>query len=234
MKNINLFLALLTTASLLISCNKSNSEATGAGDAVIVAKKSGSETVYGISLYAYTYSSFSSVKVVSSAIADQTYTLKANQGFKTNYYYETPESGFSPTKPEPATYSFSAVFDNGATDEFTDVLTDKVLPLPNIESCVYNPTAHQLDVKWTTLTDADSYAINILDGTKVVFASIELAKTLKAYSISTSGGGWATDFTPVAGRPYTVRLLAFLYETEPDPLNVQASSFSDQSVVWGE
>ncbi len=232
MKNFKLFTILLF-AALMFSCIKSEDNGTGAGDAIIVAKKSGPDTVYGITLYAYTFSSFKSVTAVSTSLPEHTYTLKANQGYKTNFYYETPESELTTTKPAASTYNFSAVFDNGATDEFQDVLSDKVLEVPTIEKCEFNTTLNQLEITWASLTDADSYAINILDGSTAVFGSIELAKTLKSYSIKASGDGWANGFTPVAGHTYTVKLFAFLYENAADAYNVQASSVAETTVNWG-
>jgi len=225
--------AILFLTLTVFACNKTQDQATGVGDALVVSKKIGTQTVYGISLYAYTFSSFKSVTAVNSIVADHIYTLSANQGYATNFHYETPDSEFTTTKPVASTYNFSAVFNNGTTGEFQDYLTDQVLDLPNITKCEYSTTDHQFEMNWDLLTNADSYAINILDGTTVVFASPELAKTIKAYAISVSGGGWATGFTPVVGKTYTIRLLAFMYEPGGDAYNVQAASLTDKTAAWG-
>ena len=50
-------LAMLLALIFVTSCNKDD-QATGTGDAFIIVKKSGDNTVYGISLYAYTFSTF--------------------------------------------------------------------------------------------------------------------------------------------------------------------------------
>lgn len=233
MKQLQLFVLILLVFSF-VACNKDDDQPTGIGDALVVTKKSGNNTVYGISLYAYTFSSFKTVKAVSTADPTKTYTLAANQGYKTNFFFETPDAAFAATKPAAATYNFSATFENGATHEFQDVLSDKTLGLPVIEKCTYNKTTGMLDVAWTTLTDADSYAINILDGTTLVFGSPELANTVKAYSISSNGGGWASGFTPANGKTYTVKLYAFLYESGGNSYNVQATSVSETPALWGE
>lgn len=227
-------IAIVILTLLITSCNKNEDQATGVGDVLIVAKKSGANTVYGISLYAYTFSNFTSVSAVNSIESGTTYTLKSNQGFKTNFYCETPDAAFTTTKPAASTFNFSAVFENGATQVFQDVLSDKVLPLPVFEKCEYNTLKRQLDVSWTAVTDADSYAINILDGTTLVFGSTELANTVKLYSVSANGGGWAADFIPVSGKTYNVRLLAFLYEPQGSAYNVQATSVSETTMIWGE
>lgn len=217
----------------VISCNKTQDNSTGVGDVLVVTKKVGTQTVYGVSLYAYTFSSFESVKAVSSVDPTKQYTLKANAGYSTNFYYETPDAELSTTKPAAATYNFSAVFKNGKTDEFSDALSDKVLDLPTITKCEYDSTTHVLNLNWDLLDNAQSYAINILDGTTTVFGSTELGGTIKSYAVKATGNGWATGFTPEAGKTYTVRLLAFLYEPSGDAYNVQAASVSESTVVWG-
>ncbi len=232
MRQLEIFTIVLLSV-LLASCNKDSKEATGVGDVLVVAKNVGGSTVYGISIYAYTFSSFQSVTVANNSVADHTYTLKSNQGYKTNFYYETTGAEFTATKPDAATYKFSAVFENGTTDEFEDILTDKVLAPPTVTKCEYNATKHMLETTWTALTNADSYAINIFDGSTAVFGSTELANTVKTYSVSASGAGWASGFTPESGKTYTVRLYAFLYEPNGDSYNVQATSFAEMSAQWG-
>lgn len=221
-------------AVFMASCFKADDQATGVGDALIVTKKTGSNTVYGISLYTYTYSSFQSVKAVSSAETGKTYTLKVNQGYKTNFYYETPEAEFTTTKPAASTFNFSAIFENGVSNEFQDALSDKVLPLPSIDTCKYNSKSGVLEVSWATVAGANSYAISILDGSTTVFGSAELANTSKTFSISANGAGWVSGIKPLSGKTYTVRLLAFLYEAEPNVYNVQATSVAEKTVVWGD
>ncbi|HEY3372304.1 MAG TPA: hypothetical protein VGK10_15720 [Prolixibacteraceae bacterium] len=227
---LSIFLAVL----LMVSCNKSEDQASGTGDVMIVAKQSGGSTKYGISIYAYTYSAFSAVKVVNASDAAKTYDLKANQGFKTSFFYETPESEYTTTKPAGATYNFSADFENGVHQEFQNTLTEAVLPIPVFERCAYNDVDHQVEIKWTLINGASSYAINILDGTKVVFASVELKDiTSGAYAKKTTGSGWAAGFVPKSGSTYTVRLFAYLYEPGGGSFNIQSISIADQPVVWG-
>jgi len=224
-----IFIALFTT-----SCNKSDDDGSGTGDAIIIAKKSGTNTVYGVTLYAYSFSTFQSVKATSAVYAAKTYTLKVNQGYKTNFYYETPDTEFTTTKPAATTYNFSAVFENGVTDEFEDNLTDKALALPIIEKVEYNLTSSDLGVTWKSVPEADSYAINIFDGSNLVYSGPELVNTLKYFAVGSSSG-WVAGATPVSGKSYTVRLLAFLYEPNGDSYNIQAVSMADtdKPIVWG-
>lgn len=231
MKNLN-FILLIMVAVFMASCLKNDEQATGNGDAIIVAKKSGPNTVYGISLYAYTFSSFQSVKAVNIADTSKIYTLKAIQGYNANFSYDTPDAEFTTTKPAASTFTFSAVFENGVSTKFQDALSDQVLPVPIFEKCQYNSTLGQIDVIWTLLPDADSYSIKILDGTTLVFASPELISTRNTYSISASGGGWANGFTPQNGKTYTVKLFAYLYEAEINHYSLQAASLAETTVAW--
>lgn len=220
-----LFLSLL-----VVSCNKSEDEASGVGDVILVAKKIGSNTVYGLSVYAYTFSSFKSVSVTGS---DQTISLKANQGYKTNFYYETPDAEFSTEQPLAGTYNFSAVFENGATDEFQDVLTDKYLPVADFTKSAFNSSNGMLEIEWSLLADANSYSVHIWDGSTQVFGSAVLANTVKSYAVSPNGGGWASGFAPQNGKTYTVKLFAYLFEPDGNTYNLQASSVAETTVTWG-
>ena len=235
MKTIKFFILILITLATT-SCNKNEDEATGVGDAIIISKKIGTSpaTVYGYSLYAYTFSSFQSVnaELINNIIAEQVYTLKSNQGYKTSFYYETPDAEFTPTRPTASTFKFSATFENGATDEFEDEVADKVLAVPVIEKTEYNSTDQELGVFWEKVVDANSYAINIFDGSKLVYSSPELVNTVKYFPVGFSSG-WVTGTSPVTDKEYTVRLLAFLYETNGDSYNIQAVSIAEKKITWG-
>lgn len=223
-------LAILLAVLMVSSCNK-DEEGTGTGDALIVVKKSGSNTVYGLSIYAYTYSTFTSVSAVSSANPGKTYTLKAMNGA---FGYETPESEYSTVKPAAATYTFTATFDNGVQQVFENTLLDAVLPIPTFEKCAYNKLTQQLEIKWQLLNGATSYAINILDGSKIVFASQQLRDiSSPSYAIRSMRGGWAQDYVPEDGKTYTVRLFAYMFEPNGGSYNVQCISMADSNVVWG-
>lgn len=230
------FLTLVLITLSITSCNKNQDEATGIGDAIILSKKIGTSTttVYGYSLYAYTFSSFKSVKaeLVNNTISGQLYTLKSNKGYTTSFYYEAPDAEFTATRPTASTFKFSAIFENGATDEFEDEVSDKVLAVPVIEKTEYNSINQELGVYWTLVTDANSYAINIFDGTNLVYSSVVLANTVKYYAVGFSNG-WISGNTPITGKKYTVRLLAFLYESNFNSYNIQAVSMAEKEITWG-
>lgn len=218
---------------LATSCLNNDDQPTGVGDVLIITKQSGTTTVYGISIYAYTYSSFEKVEVVRKTGDAKTFSLKANQGVKSNFFYETPDAEYSATKPAASTYEFTATFSDGSSQKFDDVLTDKVLPLPTVEKCAYNAADHKLEIAWASITNVNSYAVNIFDDNKLVFTSGEMPSTYKTYTVRADGGGWAPGFTPESGKTYTVKLFAYLYESPGNGYNVQAASFAERSIVWG-
>ena len=61
MKRLTFLTIGLLSILLLGSCSK-DEEATGIGDAIIISKKTESETIYGLAFYAYTFSSFKTVE----------------------------------------------------------------------------------------------------------------------------------------------------------------------------
>jgi hypothetical protein len=232
MKRLNLFILVLV-AAILSSCLKTDDQASGTGDVIVVTKKIGNNTVYGISMYAYTFSAFKSITVTTSSDASKTYTLGANQGYKSSFYYEAPDADYSTQPPSAATYTFSAVFENGTSATFQDILSDKVLPVPTIEKLEYDSVKNSLKVTWTKIANADSYALSILDGQKIVFGSNELANSQTSYTINGSASGWASSSPPVTGKTYTIKLFAFLYESGVNTYNVQATALTEASAIWG-
>jgi len=227
------FFTVLGFVSILTSCVKSDEQVSGVGDAIIVSKEIDGNTMYGVSLYAYTYSEFKTVTAVGSANTAKTYTLNSNQGYKTSFYYEAPDQEFSLTRPSGDTYTFAAVFQNGQQEVFQDILTDKVLPVPNIKKLEYKSEDRSLTVTWDDLSTAEGYAINLSDeNNNVVYATNILGKSLTSYIILSSGTSWVASSGAVNGKTYKLRLYAFAYEAEPNTYNVQATSIVGKTIVW--
>jgi hypothetical protein len=227
-------ISIVLISLIFASCNKEDNKDTVTGDAIIVCKKSGTNDVYGISMYTYTNSSFKSVTAISTAEPDKTYTLKANQGYKSNFYYDSPDSLFTTQKPVASTINFSAIFENGSTAEFQDELSNKVLAPAVIDTCQYSSTKKALRLIWKPVAGAGSYAIIISDGTTQVFSSPELSTTYNAVWISSNSGGWANGYSPIAGKTYKVKIFAYLYEAEMTAYNLQCVSIGESDTVWGE
>ena len=234
MKQLKIITLILLVA-FSSSCNKDSGDSTVVGDAVIISKRSGTNTVYGVALYAYAFSTLKTVTAVSSTNPTETISLKANGSYTYNFLKEPSDSEYSTTKPAAATYTFSSVFDSGTTYECQDNLTSEALAPVTFEKCQYNTTKSYAELSWTALTNADSYAIFIIDESgNVVFSSAELANTVLSGTLSASASGWVSGY-PVDGQTYTVRISAFEYEssTSASSYQMQATSISDTTLVWG-
>lgn len=227
-------LSLIMAVLFTVACSDDEDPVSGSGDVMIIAKQSGTQTIYGISIYAYTLNSFQSVTVDNGATPPVTYELKPYEGYKTSFYYETPESEYSSIQPAASTYTFTATFANGETQTFKNTLTDKVLVAPVFTKCEYNDVENSLEVAWEPKLGVSKYMLNVYDGAKLVFGSPQLPFTQFTYAVNTRGSGWAVDFTPIVGKTYTVRLLAYLAEPGAGNLNMQSVSIAESTVVWGD
>lgn len=234
MKQLKIFTLILLLA-FSSSCNKESDDSV-VGDAIIVSKRSGTNVVYGVALYTYAYSSIKTVTAVSSLDPSNAVSLAANGSYTYNFLKEPSDSEYSETIPAATIYTFSGVFDGGATFECQDILTSDALAPVTFEKCQYNTTSSYAELSWTALPNADSYAIYVVDesGT-VVFRSSELSNTVLAGTLSSSASGWTSGY-PKSGGTYTVKIYAFKYEdsTNTSSYQLQATSISDATIVWGE
>jgi len=235
MKQLKIFTLILLVAFSL-SCNKESDDSTVIGDAIIVSKRSGTNVVYGVALYAYAYSSLKTVTAVSSLEPSNAVSLAANGSYTYNFLKEPSDMEYSETAPAATIYTFSGVFDSGGTFECQDILTSDALAPVSFEKCAYNTTSSYAEFSWTALPDADSYAIYVVDesGT-IAFRSSELSNTVLAGTLSSSASGWTSGY-PKSGSTYTVKIYAFKYEDSANvnSYQLQATSISDATIVWGE
>lgn len=225
-------LGLLVAVLLMGSCDKGEDDASGTGDVMIMSKRSGTNILYGLSINAYTLSAFSSVTAVGSADPGKLYTLKANQGYKTSFLYETPANEMTVSKPAASTFNFSATFENGVSQQFEDVLSGEALLPSTVDTLQYNAVKKQLKITWSAVTGASIYIVDIMDGATMVFATSELGNTVKAINVNVQLPSAASGFKPVSGKTYTVRVWAYLYESQADFYNLQAVSVVERSIVW--
>lgn len=216
-------------------CNKESDDPTVEGDAVVVSRRSGTEVVYGVALYAQAVVALKTVTAVSSADPSKTISLSAIGGETYHFLKEPSDSEYTTTKPEATTYIFNAVFDDGTTSEFRDILTADVIDPVTFEKCQYNSANSYAEISWTALASANSYVIYVINnlGT-TVFRSGEVSNAFTSGTLSSSSSGWTSGY-PKNGDTYTIRIYAFKYE---DAVNgnyqLQANSISDASIVWGE
>lgn len=235
MKHLKIFTLILLVA-FLSSCNKESDDSSVVGDAIIVSKRSGTEVVYGVALYAYAFSSLKTVTTASSTNPSEAITLTANGSYTYNFYKEPSDSEYSASVPMATIYTFSGVLESGATFECQDILTSDALAPVTFEKCQYNTTNLYAELSWTALTNADSYAIYVVDETgTIVFRSSELPNTVISGTLSSSASGWTSGY-PVSGAAYTVKINAFKYEdsTNVNSYQLQATSISEATLVWGQ
>jgi len=235
MKQLKIFTLLLLVAFSL-SCSKESDDSSVIGDAIIVSKRSGTDVVYGVALYAYAYSPLKTVSAVSSLELSNAVSLAANGSYTYNFIKEPTDSEYSGTIPVASIYTFNGVFESGATFECQDILSSDALAPVTFEKCQYNTTDSYAEFSWTALTNAYSYVIYIVNesGT-VVFGSSMLSNTVTAGNISSSANGWSSGY-PIKGATYIVRIYAFAYEDslDVDSYQLQATSISEATLVWGE
>ena len=216
------------------SCNKEPEDPTVEGDAVVISKRSGTNVVYGVAFYANSSSSLKTVSVVSSANPSGTISLSAVGDNTYSFRKEPSESEFSATKPTAATYTFNAVFNGGGTSESQDVLTTDALAPVAFEKCLYNTTNLYAELKWTALTNANSYVVQLLNASgTVIFNTGEVSNTTTGGTLSSSAVGWSSGY-PQNGDVYTVRIYALEYEDATGAsYQMQATSISDSTITWG-
>ena len=234
MKQLKIISFILLVA-ISMSCSKESNNSTIEGDAVILSKRSGTNVVYGVALYAQSVGALKTVTAVSSSDPSKTISLTPISG-GTYYFVKEPiDSEYSTTKPASSTYIFNAVFDDGTTDEFQDILTADVIDPVTFEKCQYNTTNSYAEISWTALANANSYVIYVINNSgTTVFKSGEVPYTITTGTLSSSASGWTSGY-PNSGDTYTIRIYAFKYEDAASGnYQLQANSISDATIVWGQ
>lgn len=226
--------AILACLATLISCNKSEESATAVGDVYIVTQRSGENILYGLSIHAYSFYPFSTVTVSPDAEPGTTYHLQAYPNFKTDFYYDTPELDLSTEKPVTGNYHFIANFESGKTDVTDDNLTADYLIPPVIKECSYDISTQKATIEWEAVAGTDLYVIKLYDDDELVLLSPALDPTVTKVEFTGTSTSWGQDYTPTEGTNFVARVSAFKYETGGDSYNVQASTFADDNLFWGQ
>ena len=229
-----LLFTLFTISAIFTSCNKNENNASIVGDVYLVTQRSGENILYGLSLHAYSFYALSSVTVSPNAEPGTTYHLQEYPGFKTDFYYDTPESELSTEKPAPGNYHFTASFENGKTNEADDYLAADFLVPPVITSCSYDVSSEKATIEWETVTGADLYVIKLYEGDELVLLSPAIDPSVTKVEFNAASSSWGQNYTPATGTNFVARLSAFKYEAGGDSYNVQASTFADDNLLWGE
>ncbi len=232
MKKLVFAVIIASIAVAFTSCNDDDDDVYVVGDVYAVSQLSGQDTVYGLSIHAYSLSSFSSVKVTNGE--GTVYNLKAYPGYETDFYYDTPTGELSMGKPVTGTYHFTATFKSGEVLETDDVLSSSILYPPVIKDCSYDVAKSKVFLEWEDVTDADLYVIKIYKDDTRVFLSPAFSVTTPKVEFDANSSYWENSYEPVTGDNLKLVLSAFMYETGGGGYDVQASTSSETSFVWGE
>jgi hypothetical protein len=235
MRPLKIFTLILLVA-FSSSCNKDSDDSSVVGDAIIVSKRSGTNVVYGVALYAYAFSPLKTVTAVSLLEPTNAVSLAADGSDTYNFLKLPTAAEYSETVPVASIYTFNGEFESGSTFECQDILGSDALAPVTFEKCTYNSTNSYAELSWTALTNAYSYVIYFVNesGT-VVFGSGELSNTVTSGTLSSSASGWLSGY-PINGDTYTVKVLAFEYEdsTNANLYHLQSTSVSESTLVWGK
>lgn len=228
-----IFGALLIASITIIACNDNEAKKSVAGDAYMVSQLVGQDTLFGISIHAYSLYPMSSVIVTPENDNENSYSLQSYPGFKTDFYYDTPASQLSKQKPATGNYHFEARFETGEYHTDDDILGSEVLFPPKVETCSYDATKKQALIEWKTVTGADVYVVKLYKQDTLVFLSAAIPPEYKKVAFDANSSSWGKDFIPKAGTNFQARISAFKYEAGGDNFNVQASTSSDATLIWG-
>jgi len=226
--------ALLVSVPFLTSCFDNDVDPTGYGDAYLMVKIVGQDTLYGLGLHAFSYSDFSAVTAAASSAPTNTYTLQAYMGYKQDFIWLTPENQYSEELPVTGDYTFNATFATGESLVLADKLyTDRVYP-PALTTCQYSNTSHKVEVKWTKPANAAVYTIRMFDSDgDLLFVSPSYNSSTDNYSFGKESQGWQTTTFPSEGTTCTVEVTAYRMKTPSAYSNVQCAAKSRQDITWG-
>ena len=230
---MNKYLLIFTASlALLWACNDVDDSPNAQGDVFIVTKNTDSTTTYGLSLHSYSYYGQASVKVTVEQDPSTTYTLESYKGNTFDFYYETGDS--LPEMPTTGNYHFTIQFENGDIYEDEDALSSQVLDPPVIEQSTYDTTEQKALLAWESISDADFLILRIYYKNELVFLSPTLAPSVTSVSFTKNSSAWLNSYVPQSGTTYTVRVLAYMYETGGDSYNIQAVTYAESNLLWGD
>ncbi len=226
--------AMLVASASLVSCIEDSDELSANGDAFVVVQKVGQDTLMGLGLHAFSWVEFTSVTVAPPDNSALRYNLAAYQGYKQDFYWETPITEYDSDLPLAGDYLFSAVFTDGQTLAFSDKLAAGYLNPPLIKSCVYENGTGQVKVEWGSLANAQSYNVKLIDAEGIIrFVSPEYNSATTDYAFSKNTQGWQSTEYPASGDVVTIEVAAYLKENGPSDANLQCISKAGKVITWG-
>jgi hypothetical protein len=218
----------------VISCKKIEYKPSGVGDANIVTVVTGTDTLFGLGLHAYSGWEFD--KVTAFLNGDSiVYQLSPFNATKTDMTYETPLNKMIHKLPTAGTYTFDATFTSGDFLTFTDVLTSEYILPPLITKCEYSSVIHAVIVSWGEILNTDILNIKLYNQNRdLLYISPTINKSVIIFTFNSANEGWQTTNYPVQGQQLIVQISTFLLEPiNGGSANIQASGRIEKTITWG-
>jgi hypothetical protein len=227
---------LLFIPLFLLSCIDNEVNLTGQGDAYVLLEVNGQDTVMGLGLHAFSFADFKSVTVTVTGKPTLSYTLKSYLNYQQDFVWESPLSQFTKTLPATGEYVFNAVFSDGKTLMFNDILTADIIAPPKIKSCAWVKQNARIEVQWDKVQRADVYNVKLLDQSgNILFVSPAFNNAVSSYYFASDTQGWQSTTTmPAEGQTLKVEVTAYLLEARNDENNLQCIAKSRSEIIWGK
>jgi len=211
-------------------CIQEDPELSGFGDAFIRVEVSGTDTLYGLGLHAFSYTNFSSVEVTK---AEKIYSLAPYLGLHQDFIYETPKEQLASIPPQDGDYIFNALYADGRTMNFTDRLFTSVARPVRITECRYNRDTDLAEIAWLVDKRNDAYNIKVFNSSgELLFVSRVYNNDSDYYAFGRNTQGWQTSNRPMAGQALLVEISAYLNQPETKGEKLQSIAFSRHSLIW--
>ncbi len=224
------FLLLAAFAFILGGCLRDDPELSGFGDAFIRVEVSGSDTLYGIGLHAFSYTNFSSVEV---NIGEIIYILAPYLEYRQDFVFETPKEELTTIRPQEGEYIFNALYPDGRSMVFSDRLYTSFARPVRITECRFNRDTNVAEIAWLADKRNDAYNIKVFNAEgDLLFVSLLYNNDSDYYAFGRNTQGWQTSNLPLAGQELLVEISAYLNQPDTKGEKLQSIAFSRHSLIW--
>jgi hypothetical protein len=232
---------LLFTAALpflFLGCNKdTESKFEVNSDAYIIRKKIDGEVKSAPAFYVYANQGISSATVTPPTSGGDPIELGKSEGSSFTFYKEPSPADFKVQPPTAGIYNFDVESSEGVKIKQMDELEIFNLQMPQITSTAFQSGSSMLNVKWSTVEDADGYVVKLLypDG-KIVFISFALTPSTSEFNISPSSGNWMNQI--YAGEEVVLNVQSFIYDSDAtltdNIYNIGEIVVAEKEITWGQ
>ncbi|QZE14342.1 hypothetical protein K4L44_00090 [Halosquirtibacter laminarini] len=203
-------------------------------------RKSGNDTIYALSGYAYAYQPMSKVSVSTPTYTDedgkfensQEISLRKFIGLDNSWILPGLDSDYSKTYPIIGDYTFYATTSGGdATYTKNNTISKKVILPTSFVSVIYDATSDSYKITWNWMSGVTNYRVNLYKGDLLVAQSGLTREPIATITIQ-EGKGF-NDVAVAIGDAVNFEVVGNVYETSTSSkIEIQASMV--QSIVWGE